>query len=210
MAGKQVIIFQINNIYLEKLVCNETISSARRLDRPPIIEMTDKDVLNAPGHEWAIFRLGTTSTIVAIEIDTNHFKGNAPEYVTIEGTLRRGDFETTFNDNDWTVILDKIKVQPHKLHSIKKEIKNTGPFNSVRITIAPDGGISRVRIFGQAFIEKIDKNGTAETNEHEEKNENNETPEAPADTEETTTTAEKSESVPSNIDQNQENSTSDK
>lgn len=127
---------------------------ARRLDRPAVIEMTEKDVLNIPGSEWAIFRLGTTTNIVSIDIDTNHFKGNSPEHVTIEGTAHRGNDSTTFDDNDWVVILDKIKLQPHKLHSIKKEIKNFGPFNCVRITIAPDGGISRVRIFGQKTAEK--------------------------------------------------------
>lgn len=179
---------------------------ARRLDRPAVIEMAEKDVLNVPGFEWAIFRLGTMSTVVSIEIDTNHFKGNAPEYVTIEGTTRRGDFTTSFDDSDWTVIVDKIKVQPHKLHAIKNQIKNNGPFNCVRITIAPDGGISRVRIFGQVFIEKIENNGTNETNEHNEKNETPETPEAPAETPNTTET---SETAPSGTDQKQENSTSD-
>lgn len=175
--------------------------------------MTEKDVLNVPGFEWATFRLGTMSTVVSIEIDTNHFKGNAPEYVTIEGTARRGDYTTTFNDTDWIVIVDKIKVQPHKLHVIKKELKNNGPFNCVRIVMAPDGGISRVRIFGQVFIEKIEKNGTNELLEedgqsggHEDKNEpyeGNETPESSAETPET------NESAPSGSGQKQESSTAD-
>lgn len=204
MAGKQVRVLKFNNISLVGFLLN-TIQfySARRLDRPAIIEMAEKDVLNVPGFEWAIFRLGTMSTVVSIEIDTNHFKGNAPEYVTIEGTTRRGDFTTSFDDSDWTVIVDKIKVQPHKLHAIKNQIKNNGPFNCVRITIAPDGGISRVRIFGQVFIEKIENNGTNETNEH---NEKNETSEAPA---KTTDTTETSDTAPSGTDQKQENSTSD-
>lgn len=116
--------------------------------------MTEKDVLNIPGFEWAIFRLGTMSKIVSIDVDTSHFKGNAPEHVTIEGTPKRGDFTTDFSENEWIVIIDKMKLQPHKAHSFKKEIKNAGPFNCVRITMAPDGGISRVRIHGQVFIEK--------------------------------------------------------
>lgn len=120
--------------------------SARRLDRPPIIEMTEKDVFNIPGTEWAIFRLATTSTVVSIEVDTNHFKGNAPDYVTIEGTMQRGDCSTEFNENEWTAIIEKMRLQPHKQHSYKREIKNVGPFNCVRITIAPDGGVSRVRV----------------------------------------------------------------
>lgn len=177
--------------------------------------MTEKDVLNVPGCEWAIFRLGTMSTITSIDVDTNHFKGNAPEYVTIEGTSRGGDFSTTFNDSDWTVIVDKVKVLPHKLHCIKKELKNTGPFNCVRITIAPDGGISRVRIFGQAYVDK--QNGDAskpadatesETVENDGTNvetpNRNETPEKNA-----IDKVESQDTATPDTNQQQENSTSD-
>lgn len=150
---------------------------ARRLDRPPIIEMTDKDVLNIPGSEWAIFRLGTMSTIVSIDIDTNHFKGNAPEYITVEGT-QRGEFDTSFKDDEWVTIIEKIKLQPHKLHSFKKEIKNSGPFNCIRIIIAPDGGISRIRINGQVSQVQIESNDTAAASKPEtaENNESNDIP----------------------------------
>lgn len=116
--------------------------------------MVEKDVFNIPGTEWAIFRLATTATVVSIEVDTNHFKGNAPDYVTIEGTMRRDDSCTDFNENEWTVIIEKMRLQPHKQHSYKREIKNIGPYNCVRITIAPDGGLSRIRILGHRFIEK--------------------------------------------------------
>lgn len=118
--------------------------------------MIEKDSLNIPGFEWAIFRLGTMSTISSIEVDTNHFKGNAAENVTIEGTTRRGDCTTVFNDSEWTVILDKTKLQAHKSHTFKKEIKNAGPFYCIRIIMAPDGGISRVRVFGQKSADKND------------------------------------------------------
>lgn len=141
--------------------------AARRLDRPPIIEMMEKDVFNIPGMEWAIFRLATTATVVSIEVDTNHFKGNAPDYVTIEGTMQRGDSSTEFNENEWTVIVEKMRLQPHKQHSYKREIKNVGPFNCVRITIAPDGGLSRVRILGHRFIEKPAEEATNATAEPE-------------------------------------------
>lgn len=135
------------------------------MDRPTIIELTEKDILNIPGSEWAIFRLASKSTIVSIDVDTNHFKGNSPEYVTIEGTAIRGDFSTNFDDHEWTVILDKMKLQPHKSHSFKRDIKNSGPFSSIKITMAPDGGISRVRVFGQIVFEKpeIKEDPPAET-----------------------------------------------
>lgn len=149
--------------------------------------MTDKDVFNIPGSEWAIFRFGAMTTISSIDIDTNHFKGNAPEYVTIEGTTQHDDILTNFEKNEWVLILDKMKLQPHKLQSFKKDFKNTGPFNCVRITIAPDGGISRVRIFGQRFIEKpietMDSNDGTANAQSQSQTENSKSTNETADTE---------------------------
>ncbi|XP_006812168.2 allantoicase-like [Saccoglossus kowalevskii] len=59
--------------------------TARRLDRPSILEADDKGVLIVPGKEWCVFRLGHPGIIKNIEIDTNHFKGNYPDSCYIEG-----------------------------------------------------------------------------------------------------------------------------
>lgn len=131
------------------------------------------------------------STIVSVDIDTNHFKGNAPEYVTVEGAAI-SDLSAPIDDTEWTVILEKIKVQPHKLQSFKREIKATGPFNCIRITIAPDGGISRVRILGQRVIQKpyeITSNDKNETTNAKNENDNaNNVESSPNDTIENNTT----------------------
>lgn len=123
--------------------------TARRLDRPPILEVDENGILNVPGSEWAIFRLGAPTKIASIEVDTNHFKGNYPDNIKIEGTEQlKDDSRESLDDAEWTKILEKQKLQPHKQHTFKKEILSTGPFSTVRITIAPDGGLSRVRVFG--------------------------------------------------------------
>src|SRR5262249_33617056 len=38
-----------------------------------------------PGNDWAIVRLAAAGTIERLEIDTSHFKGNAPGRCTVEG-----------------------------------------------------------------------------------------------------------------------------
>lgn len=120
--------------------------TARRLDRPAILEADENGILKVPGSEWAIFKLAATSNINSIEIDTNHFKGNFPDSVLVEGT-NHSDRDTLVSA-EWSTILDKTKLSAHKQHYYKKEILSRGPFNFVRITIAPDGGISRVRVMG--------------------------------------------------------------
>ena len=48
--------------------------TARRLDRPPVLEADSVGILQVPGHEWAVFRLGLPGTVDSIVVDTNHFK----------------------------------------------------------------------------------------------------------------------------------------
>ena len=37
--------------------------------------MDQRGILEVPGWEWAVFRLGRPGVIRSIEVDTNHFKG---------------------------------------------------------------------------------------------------------------------------------------
>lgn len=120
--------------------------TARRLDRPSIIEIDDDGILKIPGDEYAIFKLAAFSNINSIEVDTNYFKGNFPDNICIEGTSQID--ENLLESVKWSTILPKQKLSAHRQHYYKKEIQSHGPYNFVRITIAPDGGISRVRIMG--------------------------------------------------------------
>lgn len=127
--------------------------TGRRLDRPAILEADENGILKLPGHEWAVFQLAGTGTIESIEVDTCHFKGNFPDSVKIEGLLLRES--TSLIGASWIPILNKQKLSAHKQHYYKNEIQNRGPFNFVMITIAPDGGISRVRLNGHIIMEEL-------------------------------------------------------
>ena len=49
----------------------------------------------------------------------------------------------------WRLLLPKQKLSAHKrLFYSGDEVKHIGPVNHVRVTIAPDGGISRLRLWG--------------------------------------------------------------
>lgn len=130
--------------------------TARRLDRPAILEADENGMLKVPGNEWAIFQLAGLSNINCIEIDTNHFKGNFPDSVWVEGAVVRDG--SSVASTEWTLIVDKQKLNAHKQHYYKREILSRGPFNFIRITMAPDGGISRVRVMGTIQPQSMDDN----------------------------------------------------
>lgn len=121
------------------------------MDRPASIHVENDGISNVPGKEWAVFKLGAYCHITSIEVDTNHFKGNAPDSIRIGGTEV---LEQHINNNtEWIPILPMQKLTPNHLHRYKKEVLVGGPFNCVKITIAPDGGVSRVRMFGFIHVD---------------------------------------------------------
>ena len=98
--------------------------------------------------DWVIVRLAHEGGINKVLIDTCHFKGNYPDTCLLEGCLISTDKEgdMTNNDIEWTTILPQTKLSAdheHFFDSISKQ-----PFSHVRLTIFPDGGISRMRCWG--------------------------------------------------------------
>lgn len=104
-----------------------------------------------PGNkDWVIVRLAHEGTIHRMIIDTGHFKGNYPDSCMLEGCrLAPGesiDFAT--EELEWTVILPPVKLEADHEHYFEKELAVQEPFTHVRLSIFPDGGISRMRLFG--------------------------------------------------------------
>jgi len=107
-----------------------------------------------PGFDWIILRMGAPGFIKRVEVDTNHFKGNYPDSCSLEGcahSATTGD-ELTKPEVAWAEILKKTKLQAHTRHFFEKELLSGGPFTHVRLNIFPDGGVSRLRVWG--VIEK--------------------------------------------------------
>ncbi|MBI4057153.1 MAG: allantoicase [Elusimicrobia bacterium] len=109
-----------------------------------------------PGYDWAILKLGTPGFIQKIEVDTNHFKGNYPESCSLEGCFQEdATLEELKNSSSWEEILPRTKLKPNKRHFLQKEIQLKKPFTHVRLSIFPDGGVSRLRLYGKATNSKF-------------------------------------------------------
>jgi len=103
-----------------------------------------------PGHDWTIVKLGAPGTIRRVEVDTRHFKGNAPGACSLEGCAAEGaTAERLTGLVDWREIVAPIALQPHARHSFEEEVSAVGTVTHVRFNIFPDGGVGRLRLFGQ-------------------------------------------------------------
>lgn len=99
-----------------------------------------------PGNvDWVILKLGHKGVIEKVLVDTCHFKGNYPDRCSFEGcNLRAGQ---ALEQGAWKEFLPPTKLQADHEHHF--ELKDGGPFTHVRMKIYPDGGISRLRLFGK-------------------------------------------------------------
>ncbi len=101
-----------------------------------------------PGNrDWLILRLARKGHIQKIVVDTAHFKGNYPDRCMLEGCIWPLENEAEMNA-DWLPILPEMKLQADTEHIFTTEIRPHPAITHVRLTIFPDGGVSRLRLFG--------------------------------------------------------------
>ena len=101
-----------------------------------------------PGHDWAVLRLGAAGVVSRIEIDTNHFKGNYPDSASIECCLARGATLEELLAREWRELLPQSKLKAHHRHFFARELRRAGTISHLRLNIFPDGGVSRLRVYG--------------------------------------------------------------
>jgi allantoicase len=100
-----------------------------------------------PGHDWAIIKLGKPGRIRYIEVDTSYFKGNFPDSCSLEACKTTGRLLP--EHLEWKPVLPRTKLQAHTRHFFENEILDAGTISHVRFNIFPDGGVSRLRVFGR-------------------------------------------------------------
>ncbi|EEB05043.1 allantoicase [Schizosaccharomyces japonicus yFS275] len=104
-----------------------------------------------PGHtDWVIVKLGAEGYIDDILVDTNHFKGNYPKEVYLEATNTSEQVPSA--SCVWNLILPAHKLGPHMEHTFAQLQNNNIPYTHVRMTIVPDGGVKRLRVYGRRVI----------------------------------------------------------
>ncbi|XP_001624748.2 allantoicase isoform X1 [Nematostella vectensis] len=128
--------------------------TARRLDRPAVLRLREDGCLDVTGNEWTVLKLGHPGIIKKIEVDTNHFKGNFPDSCLIEGCIMTTEEEQKFTSDQekfepaWRTLLPSTKLFAHRQMFFTSTIQDCGIIFHVRLTIFPDGGISRLRLMG--------------------------------------------------------------
>lgn len=112
-----------------------------------------------PGFDWIIVALGQAGTLDSVLVDTAHYKGNFPATCSMNGRLLEGIDLALLDNPDalkadsqfWPEILPSQPLSADAEHSFDaSQLSGVGPVSVVRFNIVPDGGISRLKLFGRA------------------------------------------------------------
>ncbi|MET9225163.1 allantoicase [Lentzea sp. NPDC003310] len=91
------------------------------------------------GNDWVSLRLAAPGVVRLVELDTSHFKGNAPGWASVRGCDERVDPDA------WFDLLPRTRLQPDTRHRF---VVSATEATAVRLDIYPDGGMARLRVLG--------------------------------------------------------------
>ncbi len=106
-----------------------------------------------PGNDWIIVALGARGIVEGVEIDTAHYKGNYPDAASMQAAdLGRGfdtlDEAVIASSMFWSELLPREQLSADHIHNFGT-VNTIGPVTHIRLNIYPDGGVSRLRVFGK-------------------------------------------------------------
>ncbi|MGY4709259.1 allantoicase [Mycolicibacterium sp. CBM1] len=101
---------------------------------------------HAPAGDWAIVRLGVPGRVRSIDVDTRFFTGNHPTGATLYGATLTGAEDPCAPDVGWQplVATTPLKADAHNLFAVTDHRRYT----HVKLVIASDGGVARLRVYG--------------------------------------------------------------
>jgi allantoicase len=103
-----------------------------------------------PGNDWCIVELAKPGRIARIVVDTAHFKGNFADRCSLQGASVTGGTDESLVTQSmfWPALLAERSLQMDHAHTFAPD---AAPLvTHVRFNIFPDGGVSRLRLFGRA------------------------------------------------------------
>jgi allantoicase len=101
-----------------------------------------------PGHDWCVIRLGSPARVHGVDVDTRFFDGNQPLAAWLEAA-QSDDPQRA----DWFELVPRTPLGPNSRHLIPvaaARVVGAETVRLLRLNIEPDGGVARLRVYGEA------------------------------------------------------------
>jgi allantoicase len=98
-----------------------------------------------------VVRLGRRCRIERLEIDTRHFKGNYPESARVESIDATGASAGALlaDGASWRELVPQTPLRADVAHVFVAPDLTPTVASHVRLSIFPDGGVARLRVWGE-------------------------------------------------------------
>ncbi len=96
------------------------------------------------GNDWVEFALAGPGVVRLAELDTSYFVGNAPGWASLSGC--DGRVASPEDPTAWVELLPRERLQPDTRHRFR--LSSEREITHVRLDVYPDGGMARVRLWG--------------------------------------------------------------
>jgi len=101
-----------------------------------------------PGSDAAIIRLGCGGVVRRVVVDTSYFTGNYPPEVSVEACGAEGyPSPADLAEAGWTTLVPRSPVAGDARNEF--EVEPGQRATHVRLTMFPDGGVARLRVYGE-------------------------------------------------------------
>jgi allantoicase len=101
-----------------------------------------------PGSDSAIIRLGCGGVVRRVVVDTSYFTGNYPPEVSVEACGADGyPSPAELAEATWTTLVPRSAVAGDARNEF--EVEPGRRATHVRLTMFPDGGVARLRVYGE-------------------------------------------------------------
>ena len=105
------------------------------------------------GHDWCIIKIGALGRIHAFDIETSHYAGNFLTTASIEACSGEGEPD---ENAEWQMLVPQMDLKGDSHHLV--EIDNNEVWSYLRLNIFPNGGVARLRVFGETVCRRVPDN----------------------------------------------------
>ncbi|MEJ7770487.1 MAG: allantoicase [Geodermatophilaceae bacterium] len=99
-------------------------------------------------NDWVSVALACAGVVTMAELDTSYFLGNSPGAARLTGCVEGAD---PTEPESWIEVLPRTRLQPDTPHRFVLAPDGPG-VTQVRLDVYPDGGMSRLRLWGRPTV----------------------------------------------------------
>lgn len=119
-------------------------------DRGKLMDGWESRRRREEGHDWCVVKLGIPGRVHRFVVDTAFFRGNYPAQCSLDGCFVEEvpSLNWLGHEAPWQPLVPRTTLQGDTKNVI--DTKNPPKLSHVRLNIFPDGGVARLRAYGEA------------------------------------------------------------